>query len=132
MRISPVAAAFLGISLHAAAAPACPADAGPAQAHLHGAWHASIEGLPASLVQLGPHPEYAGSVRGHIERDGRRIHVAGDVVNGELTLEESENGTNISAAWVGDVVPASCGREFRGAWKAEGAPVERPFVLRRR
>lgn len=129
MRNSIVLAAALAVAAPAFASPACPQGQ---HAGLPGAWHASIEGFAETVVTLEPHPEYAGSVRGHTERAGRRIFVAGDVDDGELTLEESENGTNISAAWLGDAVEGSCGREFRGVWKAEGAPAGRPFVLRKR
>ena len=116
-----------GVSL----AQACPAAAEVAQAHLLGTWHASIEGHAAATLHLARHPEYAGTVRGHLERGGKRIDVAGDVGEGELTLEESDDGRRISAAWLGDVVEGTCGREIRGTWKAEGAPDGRPFVLRR-
>lgn len=127
MHLHLVLAASFAFSMAAAAAAACPADA-----PLAGAWQARIEGFADAVVTLEPHPDYAGSVRGHTERGGRRILVAGDVVDGEFTLEESENGTNISAAWLGDVVDGSCGREIRGVWKAEGAPAGHPFILRRR
>lgn len=110
---------------------ACPAAGQAAQAHLLGVWHAQVEGAAAVAVTLAQHPEYAQTVRGFLERGGRRIDVAGDVVDGEFTLEESEDGARISATWLGDVVEGSCAREIRGTWKAEGAPFERPFVLRK-
>jgi len=112
-------------------AQACPRAAEVSQAHVLGTWHASIDGLPAATLHLAKHPEYAGTLRGHLERGGRRFEIAGDVGDGELTLDESDDGARISAAWLGDVVEGSCGREIRGVWKAEGAPEERPFVLRR-
>jgi hypothetical protein len=101
------------------------------QAQLAGTWQSAVDGLPAATLQLAPHPEYAGTVRGHLERDGARIEVAGDLDDGELTLEESANGRNISATWLGEVVDGTCGREIRGTWKAEGTPIGRPFVLRK-
>jgi hypothetical protein len=70
-------------------------------------------------------------VRGEINRDGLRAWLAGDVDDGEFSLEESANGVNISAVWLGDVVEGSCGREIRGAWKAEGEPRQVQFVLRK-
>jgi hypothetical protein len=33
--------------------------------------------------------------------------------------------------WLGDVVEGSCGREIRGAWKAEGSATQIQFVLRK-
>ena len=37
-------------------------------------------------------------------------------------MEESIDGTHISATWLGDVVEGSCGREIRGTWQAEKRP----------
>ncbi|MEJ6021694.1 hypothetical protein [Ramlibacter sp. PS4R-6] len=111
---------------------ACPAAADVAQADLLGTWHAQVDGGPAVSLTLQKHPEFAETVRGFVERDGRRIAVAGDVDDGEFTLEESDDGRRISATWLGDVVEGSCGREIRGRWQAEGTLVERPFVLRKR
>lgn len=69
----------------------------------------------------------AGAGRG----PGRPALVAGDVDDGEFTLEESTNGTSISATWTGDVVDGSCGREIRGSWQAAGGGPALTFVLRR-
>ncbi|AMO25337.1 hypothetical protein UC35_08595 [Ramlibacter tataouinensis] len=111
---------------------ACPSAPEVAQQHLLGTWKAEIEGerAPLTLV-LVKHPEYAETVRGTLKRAGRIIQLAGDVLEGELTLEESVNGLNISATWLGDVVEGSCGREVRGEWKAEGNPRALAFVLRK-
>ncbi len=109
----------------------CPAPGEVAQRHLLGLWRASFDGLAqGATVLLEPHPELAESVRGAINRNGERALVAGDVDDGEFTLEESSNGTNISATWTGDVVAGSCGREIRGSWQAGDGPA-RPFILRR-
>jgi hypothetical protein len=101
------------------------------QGHLLGVWQAQVEGSDPVNITLAKHPEFAQTVRGQLEREGRRVMVAGDVVDGELTLEESQDGRRISAVWLGDVVEGSCGREIRGTWKAEGAPVQRPFTMRK-
>ena len=115
-----------------AAAIACPQATAVGRQHLLGLWRAEFEGLPqGATLLLEAHPEFAESVRGAINRNGERALVAGDVEDGEFTLEESLNGTNISAVWVGDVAEGSCGREIRGAWKAEGKPRQWPFVLRK-
>lgn len=110
---------------------ACPTAGEAEQAQLPGVWHAQVEGAEAVVLTLAKHPEYAQSVRGFLARSGRRVEVAGDEVDGEFTLEESQDGVRISATWLGDVVEGSCGREIRGTWKAEGAPLEHPFVLRK-
>jgi hypothetical protein len=109
----------------------CPAASEVARRHLLGLWRAEFEGGAGATLLLETHPEFAESVRGAINRDGDRALVAGDVEDGEFTLEESVNGTNISAVWLGDVVEGSCGREIRGTWRAEGDSRTLTFVLRR-
>ena len=114
------------------AADACPKAVEVDRDHLLGIWRAEFEGLPqGATLLLEPHPELAGSVGGAINRNGDRARLAGDVDEGEFTLEESVNGTNISAVWLGDVVEGSCGREIRGTWRAEGKAGRWPFVLRK-
>jgi hypothetical protein len=114
--------------------------------HLQGRWSAELES-PASgpgpeaattaVLQLGPHPELSQSVRGTVQRGSTVAQTSGDVDEGTLTLEESMNGTNISATWMGQVVAGSCGKEIRGIWNnatphpsAPPAPPI-PFVLRK-
>ena len=109
--------------------------------HLQGQWRAELQ-APApgdqpttATLQLGPHPELAQSVRGTVVRGGTTAQVSGDVDGGDLTLEESINGTNISATWTGQVVDGSCGKEIRGTWNnAHPTPTtpsapSAPFVL---
>jgi hypothetical protein len=111
---------------------ACPKAEEVTQRHLLGLWRAEFEGLAqGATLLLEKHPELSESVRGAINRDGQRSQVAGDVDEGEVTLEESANGTNISATWLGDVVEGSCGREIRGTWQAEGDALQRRFVLKK-
>ena len=113
-------------------APACPASAEVRQQDLLGLWRAEFEGLAqGATLLLEKHPERSESVRGTVNRNGERGHVAGDVDDGEFSLEESVNGVNISAIWLGDVVEGSCGREIRGSWKAEGELRQFQFVLRK-
>ena len=133
MRLAALAALAVFAALHMACAHAadCPAASDVSQAQLLGTWRATIDGEAPFTLQLAKNPEFAETVRGHLERGGARIELAGDVDDGDFTLEESANGRNISATWLGEVVDGSCGREIRGTWKAEGAPGERPFVLRK-
>lgn len=113
-------------------AAACPKAHEVTQRHLLGMWRAEFEGLAqGATLLLENHPELGGSVRGRINRNGDRAEVAGDVVEGEFTLEESQNGVNISATWLGDVVEDSCGREIRGTWQAERGMRAHGFVLRK-
>ncbi len=110
----------------------CPAGSQITQAHLLGLWRASFDGLAqGATLLLERHPELSDSVRGAINRDGERALVAGDVDDGEFTLEESVDGVKISATWSGTVIDGSCGREIRGDWQRAGGGSAFPFVLRR-
>lgn len=125
------------IALHAVASPAqdlsraCPKAHQVTQEHLIGSWRAEFTDLPVATLHLWQHPELAGSVRGQANRGGKLADLAGDVDEGEFTLEESLNGVNISATWLGDVIEGSCGREIRGSWRTEGHADEHEFVLRK-
>ncbi len=108
--------------------------------HLQGRWHAEMQASAtdaaatprAATLQLGPHPELAHSVRGTVQREGATAQVSGDVDDGDLTLEESINGTNISATWTGRVVDGSCGKEIRGSWTHSTPPsTTQTFVMRK-
>lgn len=119
--------------------------------HLQGRWVAQLQppgaaqsssaqgqstqpSAETAVLQLGPHPELAHSVRGTVRRGNATALVSGDVDEGDLTLEESLNGTNISATWTGRVVNGSCGKEIRGTWNnAHPTPTapSAPFVLRK-
>jgi hypothetical protein len=115
-----------------AQAPACPHASEVRQAHLLGLWLAELEGVHAGTLLLEKHPEYTESVRGTINRNGDRRLVAGDVDDGEFTLEESADGHRIAATWLGEVIEGSCGKEIRGTWGVEGgATAARSFVLRK-
>jgi hypothetical protein len=113
-------------------AASCPKAHEMSQRHLLGLWRAEFDGIAqGATILLEKHPEYAESVRGQVNRNGERAEVSGDVDDGEFTLEESENGSNISATWLGDVVEGSCGREIRGTWQSEAEKRPYPFVLRK-
>ncbi|KQP49901.1 hypothetical protein ASF44_04850 [Pseudorhodoferax sp. Leaf274] len=101
--------------------------------NLYGAWRAQWQGsdAPAAALQLERHPELGDSVRGRVERDGITALLAGDVDDGDLTLEESRDGKRISATWIGHVVPESCGKEIRGTWNDADSGAKRDFILRR-
>jgi hypothetical protein len=58
-----------------------------------------------------------------------QLLVAGDVDDGVLTLEESADGTTISATWLGEVVPGSCGKTLKGQWNSGASPVRLEFQL---
>ena len=102
------------------------------QPDMLGLWRAELEGVGhVGTLLLEKHPEYSDSFRGWINRNGERRQLAGDVEDGEFTLEESADGVHIAANWVGEVVEGSCGKEARGIWTLDGAKSGKPFVLRR-
>lgn len=111
---------------------ACPKAVDVTHQHLLGLWRAEFEGLArGATLLLERHPEFAESVRGAINRDGERALVAGDVEDGEFTLEESANGVNISATWTGMVEDNSCGTQISGTWQGAHDARARSFVLRK-
>lgn len=119
-------------SLAAAQPAACPEPTGIHAADLHGLWQARFDdGGPGATLLLEANPNWPGSLSGGINRQGERAQLAGDLDRGELTLEESADGRRIDAAWIGALVPGSCGRQVRGTWKADGASTGRSFVLSR-
>ena len=99
---------------------------------LHGNWVAEIDGIAAAAhLHLDRHPEWAGMVKGSARHGVQESVMVGDVNEGEVTLEESRNGVNISATWVGDLVEDSCATEIRGQYlEGETAPA-RSFILRK-
>lgn len=100
---------------------------------LYGRWEATIEGESGvSIMTLQRHPDYDG-VRGTLQRSGLPpAQLAGDIdPEGQLALDESQDGKSISASWAGALQPGSCGREFRGDWFRSSDDSQHPFVLRR-
>lgn len=116
--------------------PECPRDAPMGELQLHGEWTGSIAGRPQTVhLSLGPHPQWAGTVKGTIERSGGSPGgtrpMVGDVDDGNVTLEESADGTQITATWLGTVVDGSCAREIRGDYIEGEGTAPQPFVLRK-
>jgi len=110
----------------------CPAAGDVASQQLLGEWKAEFQGTwEVATLRLVKHPEYGDSFRGTLERAGSRAQVAGDLEDGEFTLEESADGKRIAATWLGDIVEGSCGREIRGTWTRDGETTGRDFVLRK-
>lgn len=114
--------------------------------HLYGLWqlHLWPDGQPEhqawseGAILFERHPEYSGSVRGHLRRStaGNDLTalVSGDVEECEFTLDESADGVRIDAVWTGGLPPQSCGKEIRGVRQpaeAVGGPLLN-FVLRKR
>ncbi|WP_210543813.1 hypothetical protein [Rhodoferax sp. PAMC 29310] len=110
----------------------CPTPTDVAAVHLYGLWHAELEGqAQVATLQFERHPDNAGSVRGRVTRGNTTVVAAGDVDEGEFSLEESIDGQRISATWLGTVVPDSCGKEIRGSWNNALDNTNTAFVLRK-
>jgi hypothetical protein len=94
---------------------ACPAPAEVKPEQLHGIWTVQLDGTGTPwTLQLGPHPEHQGSLRGELTQGTLRYPVVADLEGGEFTLEESHDGQRIAATWLGTVVAGSCGRVLQG------------------
>ncbi|WP_090138033.1 hypothetical protein [Limnohabitans sp. DM1] len=113
------------------AAPPCPEPRALQAEQLHGQWTAQVTGQPRIwFLQLGPHPEHTGSLRGEINTGSQRLPVVADLDDGDFTLEESQDGQHISATWLGTVHAGSCGQSLSGQRQtAQGQTT--PFVMRR-
>lgn len=121
-----------------AAPGACPSAAEIEPAMLQGRWQIEWtdgerqrDQAPWRLT-LGPHPEYAGSLKGTLVQGGRTHLVVADWDDETLTMEESEDGVRIAATWQASASPGRCGRELRGQRWRDGAPEEgaRRFRMR--
>lgn len=95
--------------------PACPASADLKPEQLHGAWAVQLDGAgPHWSLQLGPHPEHLGSLRGELTLGALRYPVVADLDGRDFTLEESHDGQRIAATWLGEVAQGSCGKVLQG------------------
>lgn len=101
------------------------------QPELLGRWLAEVQGQAGPItLELRPHPEWSGTVKGEIRRPGGSAIVVGDVDKGVLSMEESSDGKRTTGTWSGDVVEGSCGREIRGEWTDQNEHSHR-FTLRK-
>jgi hypothetical protein len=89
-------------------------------------------------LQLERHPEHANSVRGTLSLQGKTegastpfpsVQLSGDVEDGEMILDESEDGVRISAVWVGTATAEGCGLEIRGTRRLAGEESGQLFVM---
>ncbi len=120
--------ALLALSGCISLPPACPAPADIQPEQLHGVWTVQMDGSgPHWTLQLGPHPEHRGSLRGELTQGALRYPVVADLDRGEFTLEESHDGQRIAATWLGEVVAGRCGRALQGE---RIGPQERRQVFR--
>ena len=109
-----------GLTAIQSTAAACPAAADIEPQMFVGTWRidwtdgARQRGEEPWTLVLGPHPEYAGSLKGHLSRGSERHLVVADWDDEVLTMEESADGERIAATWQATATPGQCGRELRG------------------
>ena len=93
----------------------CSATADIQPKQLHGFWKVQLGATgPHWTLQLGPHPEHLGSLRGELSQGALRYPVVADMDGQDFTLEESHDGQRIAATWLGEVLTGSCGQTIRG------------------
>lgn len=98
---------------------------------LHGQWTVQLGDSRSDwALQLAPHPEHRGSLRGELAQGLLRYPVVADLANGEFTMEESHDGRRIAATWLGDVASGSCGRLVLGERLSPGQATQ-TFRLQR-
>mgnify|MGYP006184685189 FL=1 len=108
-------AALFALSSCTSLPPACPSAADLKPEQLQGIWTVQLDGAdPHWALQLGPHPEHQGSLRGELTQGALRYPVVADLDGRDFTLEESHDGRRIAATWLGEVVPGSCGQVLQG------------------
>jgi hypothetical protein len=108
-------AALFALSGCTSLPPACLASADLKPEQLHGMWTVQLDGAgPHWSLQLGPHPEHQGSLRGELTQGALRYPVVADLDGQDFTLEESHDGQRIAATWLGEVLTGSCGQTIRG------------------
>lgn len=66
------------------------------------------------ILVLGPHPDYEGSLKGHLSRGNERHLVVADWDDQALTMEESVDGRRIAATWQATASEGLCARVFQG------------------
>lgn len=101
-------------------AAACPAAADIEPQMFVGTWRidwtdgARQRGEAPWTLVLAPHPQYSGSLKGHLSRGSEHHLVVADWDDEALTMEESTDGERIAATWQATATPGQCGHELRG------------------
>ncbi len=124
-----------GLTAIQSTAAACPAAADIEPQMFVGTWRidwtdgARQRGEEPLTLVLGPHPEYAGSLKGHLSRGSERHLVVADWDDEVLTMEESADGERIAATWQATATPGQCGRGLRGRRFTGDEPMRRTGVF---
>lgn len=121
-------ASFAAETSQAGAKPAVPAMSGPSLGYF--SKPLSLRGkLGDDPVQmhLQPKTEEIDSVEGSYEVRGHagKILLAGEVTGEALTMEESQDGVDVSGQWDGKLE----GKMLRGTWTSDDGSISKPFTL---
>lgn len=110
--------------------PDCPAGQTLDADQLHGSWTLQLAGASGPWrLQLGPHPEHLGSLRGELTQGSARHPVVADLDGRDFTMEESHDGQRIAATWLGTAIPGHCGRLIQGV-RQEQNQTAQDFTMR--
>ena len=88
-------------------------------------------GKDAVQMKLQPKLEDADSVEGsYLVQGGKRNHgnkilLAGEITGNKLTMEESEDGVDVSGQWDGELI----GTSLRGTWQSDDGKRSESFAL---
>jgi hypothetical protein len=90
---------------------------------LYGVWNVELDSVDAAtpsspqrgLVRFEQNPEFEDSIAGWFELGNTTVYVAGDIDDGQFSLEESDDGKRISAVWEGSIAEGSCGKIITGS-----------------
>jgi hypothetical protein len=115
--------------------PSCSATKDLININLFGSWTlelpSSTSAAITSRLTMERNPEFAESLAGAFFLGNVRHEVFGDIEDGALELEETNNGKDIFAIWKGRVVEGSCGKAITGTRRLMSTQAEQSFVLRR-
>ncbi|WP_353238286.1 hypothetical protein [Limnohabitans sp.] len=111
--------------------PDCPPGQSLSADQLVGKWTVQMAGSAKPwTLNLSPHPEHLGSLRGELRQGDQGYWVVADLEGREFTMEESHDGQRIAATWLGTAVHGHCGRWLEGERLATGQAAE-GFAMRR-
>ncbi|MDO8652993.1 MAG: hypothetical protein Q7R66_12460 [Undibacterium sp.] len=88
-------------------------------------------GKDAVQMQLQPKVEDIDSVEGSYRvlgdknNHGNKILLAGEINANKLSMEESEDGVDVSGQWDGELT----GTTLRGVWQSDDGKISQNFVL---
>jgi hypothetical protein len=85
----------------------------------------------STRLSFKQNPEFAESLAGQFSLQSQAIEVFGDIEEGALELEESDNGKDIRALWTGRIAEGSCGQAITGTRRVLATQTTQQFVLRR-